>query len=150
MSIIVREATSEDLPALARLRWLWSEENQPPIEGAFDEYAEQFVDWYRARDDFVAFVAVADAVVGMGFLALAPRVPDPRTFERRTGDIQSMYVIPAHRGRGVGARLVEALVQHGRAAGCTRITVHSDADAISLYTRAGFEVRSNLLMLALA
>lgn len=150
MSIIVREAAATDLPGLARLRWVWSQENQPPIEQAFDEYARDLAAWYEAHDDFVAYVADDGGVVAMGFLALAPRVPDPRTFDRRTGDIQSMYVLPEHRGRGVGSRLVEALVEHGRTAGCTRITVHSDPRAITLYTRAGFVLQPNLLMLPLA
>lgn len=88
-------------------------------------------------------------VVAMGFLALVPRVADPRAFDRRTGDIQSMYVLPPYRGQGVGARLVEALVHHGREAGCTRITVHSDVQAISLYSRTGFRAQSYLLMLGL-
>ncbi len=148
VSIIIREAIAVDLPDLARLRWTWSEEGQPPIDCSLDEYVRDFIAWYQRHDDFVAYVAAdGPELVAMGFLAFAPRVPDPRSFHRHTGDIQSMYVLPQHRNRGIGARLVEQLVHHGRTAGCTRITVHSDGRAVPFYTRAGFAARPNLLRL---
>lgn len=148
MSITIRQATAADLPGLARLRWIWSKEGQPPLECSFDEYARDFADWYDKHEDFIACVAAdGSELTAMGFLALASRVPDPRTFHRQTGDIQSMFVLPEHRNRGIGARVVEHLVHHGRTSGCTRITVHSGGRAIPLYTRAGFTAQPNLLML---
>ncbi|WP_256838934.1 GNAT family N-acetyltransferase [Ornithinimicrobium faecis] len=150
MSITIRQATAADLPGLARLRWTWSKEGQQPLDCSFDEYARDFADWYQQHEGFVAYVAAdGPELVAMGFLALASRVPDPRSFHRRTGDIQSMFVLPRHRNRGIGARVVERLVRHGRTSGCTRITVHSGGRAIPLYSRAGFAAQPNLLMLTI-
>ena len=54
-----------------------------------------------------------------------------------------MSVSGAHRGRGIGKRLVRELADGARAAGYTRIeceTTDSWQDAISLYLACGFEI----------
>lgn len=150
-AVSVRQGTADDVPALAALRWAWSGEGHAPLSGSLEEYQRDLRAWYDTRDDFAAYVAVdeGDQVVGMAWLALVVRVPDPRAFHRRTGDVQSVYVLPEHRNGGVGARLVAALVEHARAAGCTRVTVHSDARAVPVYERAGFSVLDRLMVLDL-
>lgn len=146
----VREAAPTDLQQVARLRWTWSEEGQDRIKGSPDDFARDFAAWYEQRDDFIAWVAAEDeTVVAMAFLALPSRVPDPRAFQRRTGDIQSVYVLPAYRGQGIGTRLIAALVEHGTRRGCTRITVHSSTRALPVYERSGFTAQPDLLLLPL-
>ncbi len=49
-----------------------------------------------------------DVVIGMTWLAITQRVPHPRAFERLSGDVQCVYVVPAERARGVGGELIEA------------------------------------------
>lgn len=44
----------------------------------------------------------------MTWLAITQRVPHPRAFERLSGDVQCVYVVPAERARGVGGELIEA------------------------------------------
>ena len=53
-----------------------------------------------------------------------------------------MFVAPEERGRGVGAMLVEAIVDWARAANATELCLwvtSTNAAAISLYRRCGFE-----------
>ncbi|NHA69532.1 GNAT family N-acetyltransferase, partial [Phycicoccus flavus] len=120
----VRRAGPDDAAALARLRWTWSEEGHAPIAGSRDEYADGLRDWMTAHPSIVPFLgSVGGQDVGMAWLVLVPRVPDPRSFDRLTGDIQSVYVLPDHRDAGLGARLVDAALAHARGAGCFRVTV---------------------------
>jgi GNAT superfamily N-acetyltransferase len=140
MALVVRQATTKDGPDLARLRWTWRTEGQSPAPDDVDDFRGQFEAWWIQRDVHDAFVArVDDVAVGMGFLAVVTRVPNPGDFERHQGDIQSLYVLESHRGDGIGALLVEALLDHARQLGCFRVTVNASARAVPLYEREGFE-----------
>jgi lactoylglutathione lyase len=60
------------------------------------------------------------------------------------GEIKNMAVDAAHRGRGIGRRLIEAAVERARADGRTRLavaTAAADAGNLRFYQRAGFRVR---------
>lgn len=53
-----------------------------------------------------------------------------------------MGVLPGYRGRGIGARLLDACIGKARAKGITRIELDARADneaALHLYERAGFK-----------
>jgi ribosomal protein S18 acetylase RimI-like enzyme len=61
------------------------------------------------------------------------------------GEIKNMAVAPAHRGRGIGRRLVEAAVDRAQAEGRTQLavaTAAADAGNLRFYQRAGFRLRS--------
>ncbi|MGH8883578.1 MAG: GNAT family N-acetyltransferase [Egibacteraceae bacterium] len=63
-------------------------------------------------------------------------------WEATTVEIKRMYVKPAHRGRGYGRHLLRALENAARTAGAHRIILETggrNAEALALYTRAGFE-----------
>jgi GNAT superfamily N-acetyltransferase len=124
-AVTIRPARAEDMRRVAELRWRWSVE----------ESGAAHPDTHRC------LVAEADGeVVGMAWLALTDRPPTPDDLSRVSGDVQSVYVLPALRGSGTGARLVAALLDEARARGCRYVRVHSSARAMSLYARAGFAV----------
>ncbi len=57
-------------------------------------------------------------------------------------EIESMHVHPDHRGRGIGARLLDAAVGRAAELGCYRVQLTSDrsrVDAHRFYARHGFE-----------
>jgi len=56
-------------------------------------------------------------------------------------EIKRMYVVPAARGRGIGRRIVEALLAEARRLGAKRVVLETgprQPEAIALYSRAGF------------
>ena len=56
-------------------------------------------------------------------------------------NIHDFYVLPAHRGTGVGRLLFAAIEQYARAAGCCKLTLEVQENnhrARSIYTAAGF------------
>lgn len=147
MPIEIRESKSSETADLARLRWASNGEGQSATDGDVEDYVRSFATWWERRDDFVALVAAdEERIVAIGFLALASRVPVPGALDRRTGDIQSVYVLPEYRNQGIGSMLVKALVDRGRSAGCSRVTVHSGSRSIPVYERVGFQHSGQLMM----
>lgn len=144
----VRAATPVDRDAVARLRWRWSvDENGATPQMAHDEYLASARAWFDAHEtSHRGFVAVLDGgIVGIAWVALTPRFPTPQSTERVTADLQSVYVEPAHRGRGIGGRLIRAALEQAARSGAERMVVHSSPSAIRLYERAGFSSGSRLL-----
>lgn len=141
--VTIRAARAEDMRRVAELRWRWTvdeSETAPATDqagyvAATAAFAATHPDTHRC------IVAEQDGeVVGMAWLALTDRPPTPDDLGRVSGDVQSVYVLPALRGSGTGARLVAALLDDARARGCRYVRVHSSARALPLYARAGFAV----------
>src|SRR5690348_10042585 len=104
MTVIVRRATAVDAPLLARLRYRWRHEERG--EGVMDK--QSFMDFYTSWTidrlaAHVAFLVEVDGrAAGMAWLVFGTRAPSPNRLDRRTGDIQAVYVIPELRNSGVG------------------------------------------------
>jgi len=145
--VSIRSAVADDLTAAAELRWQWVQEldGEPVVD--HDVFLTVFTEWAVAHTETHHCLVArrAEAVIGMAWLAVVPRVPSARALERASGDLQCVYVVPAERNAGVGARLLAAVRARADELGLERVTVHSSADAISAYRRAGFVVSERLL-----
>jgi len=71
--------------------------------------------------------------VGTRQIAFARVISDFATF----ANLVDVFVLPAYRGRGYGAQLLEAVVSHPELQGLRRFTL-ATADAHGLYERYGF------------
>jgi YbgC/YbaW family acyl-CoA thioester hydrolase len=58
-----------------------------------------------------------------------------------TAKIGRMAVLPSARGSGVGAQVLEALMQAARQRGYREVLLHAQASAVGFYRRAGFSAR---------
>lgn len=145
--IAIRPAGPGELPAVAELRWQWTRECYGPPDIPMDQFVPRFVAWARenASTHRCLVMVRGEVVIGMAWLATTPRVPHPRAFERRSGDVQCVYVTPEERDRGLGGRLIDAVVSWAGDLGLERVTVHSSDRAIPAYSRHGFEASPRLL-----
>ena len=140
-------ADHDDLPDLAQLLWLHAAPDEQ-ISQAVDCFTTDLGAWWAEHEGaHVAFVArrAGTGVIGMAWLAIVPRVPRPGTTARCSGDIQSVFVLPEHRGSGVGAALIRAASEHALRLGAGRVTVQSGRKAVPLYERLGFASSRQLL-----
>jgi len=122
------------------LRWLGPDDAavlDRVAPGVFDDpiaarWAREFLDDPRHH----LVVALDDGVV-VGMASGVDYVhPDkaPQLFVNEVG------VAPSHQRQGIGRRLVDAMIEHGRALGCTYAWVGTEADNVparTLYARAG-------------
>ena len=56
------------------------------------------------------------------------------------GKITRLALLPEYRGGGLGAALLDYMVQHGKSRGLERVYLHAQDHAASFYERAGFAV----------
>lgn len=154
-SVVVRRvdvSDPSDAGALAALRYEWrATQAEAPIEVTGADFATRFVRWLREHAaSHLAWLATKDgAPIGIVFLALTERIPGPDRWLRRSGNLQSLYVTPAHRGAGIGAALCEQVIAEARRQQLDYLVVHPSARAFPLYRRLGFAVREGTLELDL-
>ncbi len=130
---IVRRAGADDSAALARLRWLWrtTERGEHGLsEADFDTAFARW--WAERRSRHVGFIAErGDDAVGMAWLAVFERVPQPSRLERLAGNMQSVFVLDEFRNHGIGRALVEAVIAEARSRGLGYLIVHPSRARLS-------------------
>lgn len=146
----IRRAVPGDARALARLRYEFRSEIAPPVE-AETRFLARCARWMsarlrRGRAWHCSVVEDADGeLIGAAWLQVIEKLPNPVGESERHGYITNLYLRAPYRGRGIGGRLLVALL-----AECDRATV----DAVilwptprsrSLYERNGFAVRDDVL-----
>lgn len=148
-SIDIRRAHHEELEEVVRLRWIWTTIDRgesPDMHEA--EFIAGATRWARAHaETHIPHVAIADNgdIIGMAWLALTPRVASTHSLDRWSGDLQSCYVLPDYRGRGIGGSLVQAVLATASVRGAEHVTVHTSPDSPGMYTRNGFRSSPQLL-----
>lgn len=145
--LVIRPASLADAPALSALRWRWAQPGRTPGPDEAREFAAALSGWMTAQGDrSVCHVATVDgALVGMAWLALFDRVPNPGDAVRRSGDVQSVFVVPEHQGRGIGRRLMESLCTAADDLGVRKLTLDSRVSVMPFYERLGFTAQGGLM-----
>ena len=141
--MIVRAATSADLPFLRAMIYeaaTWRTEVRPPVEIVLaDPHVARYVSgWGRHGDAGV--IGEDDRPVGAAWFRVFPVDEPGYGFVAADVPELSIAVASESRGRGVGGRLLDALVDVARDEGhrAVSLSVEPDNPARRLYERAGF------------
>jgi GNAT superfamily N-acetyltransferase len=140
----IRVAERSDGNVLAGLRWRWHCEREVPAED-HDSFIARFQSWYESNQHVALVAELEGQVVGMAWLAFVSRLPDPGAEAATQADLQSVYVVPEHRGRGLGTQLVNAALAHAAQRHVRRVTVLAGQRSMTLYQRLGFMPDRQLL-----
>ena len=129
----IRTARRSDLPAL---EW----------DGAYTHFRRLFARAYEyvLRGEAAIFLAEhpQDGIVGQVFVQYESNRPELADGNERAY-VYSFRVKPAHRGQGIGTRLMETVENDLRARGFRRVTLNVAKDnprARQLYERLGYRV----------
>lgn len=131
------EAFHRSLDAVARERRFLVSLEAPPLD---DVRAFVAANLANGNPQFVALDG--DAVVGWCDI-----VRSPLPVRRHCGTL-GMGLLPAYRGQGLGAALLEATLEDARARGFLRVELHvraGNAAAVALYGKAGFATEGILV-----
>jgi len=150
----IRRGGAEDLD---RLQPLWVSvhhvhaESMPELAPYVDDATtwaarRQLYAELLARPDTVLLLATAvGALVGYGLAHVMPAeetwVPDTWVTGPRIGEIESLAVLPEHRGRGLGTELLDRLERELREQGVTDVVIGvlpGNEGAVRMYERRGY------------
>lgn len=152
-TVSIRRATFADAPALARLRWEFTDELAEPTE-ALSDFLPRFAETLGAYLDSgrwtVWLAEVDDELVGTVWVERVDKVPRPYRRPEHWGYVTNVYVAPDHRDRGTGALLLDAAITEARAAGWELLLVWPSELSGRFYARAGFRPSAEALELELA
>jgi GNAT superfamily N-acetyltransferase len=148
--MIIREATLQDAPALARMRWDFTAEDDFIHPNAtheeYERHFTQFLDMAISSGRWSIWV-VEDAgqLVSHIFMQVIEKVPRPGRQERRFGWVTNVYTIPEYRNRGVGSQLMAQVEAWSKAQNLELMLVWPTQQSVPYYQRAGFEYAIQVL-----
>ncbi len=145
----IARADDGDIALLAALRYRWRVEEGGERGEGTAPFEASFREWFDAhRSTHAGYLASVDGdAIGCAWLCTVDRVPGPEKLIRRAGIIQSVYVVPEQRNRGVGEGLVRRIIEDARARELDYLMVHPSAASFSFYRRLGFSESRKLLEL---
>jgi len=115
-----------------------------------DRWRERCIEDFRRRlgtEDFVAYVVEDEGrVVSGGAGWLEEHLPSPYQLDARRGHIASMSTDPAHRRKGYGREVFEALMAWFTERGIARVDLRATPDGQPLYEAFGFRVLGGATM----
>lgn len=143
VDVRVRRLSADDAPTYRSLMLVAYAQHPDAFTSTVAERAAQPLAWWQARlaagadaNDVVFGAFVDDELVGAAGLSF-----ETRDKTRHKATLFGMYVPAGFRGRGVGRRLAEAVLDHAGARGTrvVQLTVTDGNDgARKLYERCGF------------
>ncbi len=146
-AVTIRPAEPADLPALGRLGALLMRLHHDfdaarfiPAPPRTEERYASFLGSQLRRPDVVVLVAERAGAV-LGYTYAGVEGPDYMALRGAAGVLHDIVVDPAHRGGGVGRRLLDATLAALAARGAPRVvlmTAERNATAQRLFAGAGF------------
>jgi ribosomal protein S18 acetylase RimI-like enzyme len=132
----VVQLASDDWPRLRAIRLRALKDAPDAFSGTFEAFARTPEGWAKQVREMPTFVAVRNGI-DIGVVRVAHDDVTPRS-----AWLLSMWVAPEERNRGVGATLVDTVIDYARASGVERVLLDVadlNEPAIALYRRKGFD-----------
>ena len=153
MTLALRSATAGDAELLARHRAAVWEEVGDWDRAAMAAQVPVWTAYFRralAERTYLACVALDEQqIVGSGAILVHATLPRPQSDSDRSGRVQSVYVVPHARRRGIARAIMERLLAYARGERLISLTLHPSDEARALYASLGFtaadEMRLSLL-----
>jgi GNAT superfamily N-acetyltransferase len=149
--LVIREATAEDAPNLARLRYDFRSEQHEAAEEE-EAFLARCEVWMSERLEgdpgWRCWVAEdAGVIVANLWLHRIEKLPNPVAEPEQHAYVTNVYVVPERRDGGVGALLLEAALAWCRHENVDAVLLWPSERSRSFYGRYGFGVRDDLFAL---
>lgn len=145
-----RIATERDAAALAELRWDFRTEELDTTSGfdkaAFLSACAEFLRHHIASRQWICFlVEDDDVVVANVFMQRVRKIPKPERLIDEYGYITNVYTRPAHRGNGIGTKLLRETVLWAKEHDLDTLVVWPSVEGVEFYRRLGFKTQNDIM-----
>lgn len=150
--MIYRTATENDFPQLAEMRWNFRQESGEEIavvEKA--EFIEKCLEFLRNEvENYTYWIAENNGeIVSHIFVYRIKLVPRPCRIKDSFAYLTNTYTKPAFRGKGIGAELLQRVIEWAKDEGFELLLVYPSEESLNFYGRLGFENDREVLKLVL-
>lgn len=148
-AVAVRRAGAADATVLARLRYDFRTELDPPTEEELS-FLERCRRWMESRlapgGVWCCWLAEEhDMPLGASWLQLLEKIPNPIGEPELHGYVSSLYVRADCRGSGIGSALLAACLDECEIRGADAVFLWPTPRSRPLYERHGFALRDDML-----
>jgi GNAT superfamily N-acetyltransferase len=148
--VTIRRATDDDAGLLAEHRAAVWVETDDWTSAELEPQIPVWRDFFRRcmrEESYMAFIAEeAGVAIGSGGLLVYLTIPRPGFASDRAGRVQSVYVVPHARRRGVARAIVQHIVDLARRQNLTSLVLHPTEAARDLYASFGFEAADEMML----
>jgi GNAT superfamily N-acetyltransferase len=139
--IIVRPARPDEMEHAARLRAAMAHEMDRTWDSDHPGWRRRYAEYFRAKQERggcqMFYAQRSGEIVGMAAFSLLDEYR-VAVFGRPRGFVNSVYVVPALRKRGIATALMGAGIGWLRKRGCEIVRLHASEEARTLYASLGF------------
>jgi ribosomal protein S18 acetylase RimI-like enzyme len=141
--ILIREATTDDIPEILRQRRAMYEDmdyKDSEALAAMVATSAAYLSEAVPAGSFRAWLAVSGKrVVGGGAILISPWPSHPCDGQCRRATILNVYTDPDHRKRGIGCQLMHTMIDWCRRENFAFVSLHASKNGRHLYESLGFE-----------
>jgi GNAT superfamily N-acetyltransferase len=146
---VVRRATPDDAPTLARFRYAFRSSRHPVSEPE-PQFLARCSQWMRPRLGAdsrwrVWMLEQDDEAIGNIWLQMIEKIPNPGTESELYGYISNFFVEPAHRNTGAGTLLLRSALDECRRFHAGTVFLWASDESRPLYQRHGFAAGERML-----
>jgi len=141
--ILIREATTDDIPEILRQRRAMYEDmdyKDSEALAAMVATSAAYLSEALPAGSFRAWLAVSgERIVGGGAIVISPWPSHPYDGQSRRATILNVYTYPDYRKRGIGRQLMQTMIDWCRREDFAFVSLHASKDGRHLYESLGFE-----------
>ena len=142
-NLIIREATTDDLPEILRQRramYLDMDYADSPALAQMLSSCEPYLRQALTDHSFRSWMALSgDEILGGGAVLISPWPSHPYDLECRRATILNVYVYPQFRRQGVARRLMQTIIAWCQQENFASVFLHASKDGRALYESLAFE-----------
>lgn len=141
--IAVKKSALDDLPLLLVwrekvLREVFSLGVETDVQDLMAQNRRYYAQSIPDGKHIACFAYRGDEIIGCGGLCLYDEMPSPDNANGKCGYLMNIYVLPEHRKRGAGKKIVMFLIEQARAENVGKIYLESTEGAKQFYRKLGF------------
>ncbi|WMJ87471.1 GNAT family N-acetyltransferase [Anaerocolumna sp. MB42-C2] len=144
--MIYRKAIPDDINDLVEMRMAYLLEDQEYIKETDRIRMEKSLPAYYERhlnQDFFAYVAVNNKIVGTVFLVVEERPANPHFITGKIGVLMNVYTRNEYRRQGIARKLVSMVIDESKVMNLSKIELMATEDGYELYKTLGFKIKES-------